>query len=310
MAKIIRFKSADQREWNQNQSMLVNENGTIVRPVTSKEQMTMFQVSKHVASSNKPFSTKTPDEESTVEARLTKLPGSTKSRIDFFIDGFGVRGGRELIKERLLAEHGPCQVYGINGKFLSMVRDPNAAKAKAPQGNAQAPSTDQCICKNWALSNGAAHPGKHHPVCQFNDKAPVEERGSFNDVGMDPTAAQAATGGLLPAVVASQPVSVPSVPSPEDCHCKGWALPDGSAKRVDVHHPICEFKEKWESNNPGNGEKYFIVNLTTLMAMREATPAEVKQAESDEEKGGVMMVTIEGEPYGVMLESDIKAAVA
>ena len=309
MAKIIRFKSADQREWNHNQSMLVNENGTIVRPVTSKEQMTMFQVSKHVAQSSKDFATKTPDETSTVEAKLTKLPGSTKSRIDFFIDGFGVRGGRELIKERLLAEHGPCQVYGINGKFLTMVRDPNAAKAKAPQGNAQAPSTDQCICKNWALSNGAAHPGKHHPVCQFNDKAPPEERGSFNDTGGDPTTVQAASGGLLPVAAIPAPV-VPAVPSPEDCHCKVWALPNGDAKRPDVHHPICEFKEKWEAANPGDGERYFIVNLNTLQAMREATPAEITQAEAEEAKGGVMTVAIDGETYGVMLESDIKSAVA
>jgi hypothetical protein len=309
MAKIIRFKSADQREWNQNQSMVINENGTIVRPVTPKEQMTMFQVSKHVAQTSKPFSTKTADEESVVEARLTKLPGTTKSRIDFFIDGFGVRGGRELIKERLLAEHGPCQVYGVNGKFLTMVRDPNAvAKARTAQGVAQAsgvPAPDQCICKNWALSNGAPHPGKHHPVCQFNDKAPVEERGTFNDVGGPLPVVTA--GVQLPAPPPPPPPAEPSVPSPGECHCKGWALPNGSPKPVDQHHPICEFKDKWEAANP-TGEKYFIVNLSTLQAMREATPEEVKQAEEDEAKSGVMMVTIDGEVYGVMLESDIKAA--
>lgn len=309
MAKVIRFKSADQREWNQNQSMLVNENGTIVRPVSTKEQMTMFQVSKHVAQTNKAFSTQTPDEPSTVEAKLTKLPGSPKSKIDFFIDGFAVRGGRELIKERLLTEHGPCMVYGINGKFLSMVRDPNAVKPKNPQGTVAAPSPELCICKNWALSNGAAHPGKHHPVCQFNDKAPIEERGTFNDVGMTATPQQASQA-VAKTVLAIPPPVVPSVPSPDACHCKGWALPDGTVRPENVHHPVCEFKEKYEALNPSVGERYFIVNLETLKAMREATPKEVEEAEAAAATGGVMVVNIDDVTYGVMLESDIRAAVA
>lgn len=310
MAKVIRFKSADQREWNQNQSMLVNENGTIVRPVSPKEQMTMFQVSKHVAQTNKGFSTQTPGEPSTVEAKLTKLPGSPKSKIDFFIDNFGVRGGRELIKERLLAEHGPCMVYGINGKFLSMVRDPNAVKPKSPQGTVAAPSPELCICKNWALSNGATHPGKHHPVCQFNDKAPIEERGTFNDVGMTATPQQATPIAAVQTATASPVPVASSVPSPESCHCKPWALPDGTLKADNVHHPVCEFKERWESANPPTDERYFIVNLETLKAMREATPKEVDEAEAAAATGGVMVVNIDDVTYGVMLESDIRAAVA
>jgi hypothetical protein len=291
--------------------MLVNENNTIVRPVSPKEQMTMFQVSKHVAQSNKGMSTNTPDEPSVVEARLTKLPNSPKSKIDFFIDGFGVRGGRELIKDRLLAEHGPCMVYGINGKFLTMVRDPNMVKPKSPQGAVQAPAPDLCICKNWALSNGAAHPGKHHPVCQFNDKAPPEERGTFNDVGMVATPQQASQASPQPLVAALPPAPpTPSVPSPDACHCKAWALPDGSVKPDNVHHPVCEYKEKYEALHPMTGDRYFLVSLETLKAMREATPGEVEEAEKAAETGGVMVVNIDDITYGVMLESEIRAAVA
>jgi hypothetical protein len=306
MAKIIRFKSADQREWNHNQSMVVNDNGTIVRPVTSKEQLTMFTMTKHVASSNQPFETKTPEENTTIEARLTRLPGSNKSRIDFFIDGMAVKGGRELIKERLLSEHGPCQVYGINGKFLTVVRDPNAVakKTTAAQGVSQAPSPELCICKNWALPNGATHPGRHHPVCEFNDKAPPEQRGSFNDVGGEapPVFQQTSAQKAIPL-----PPPAPKVPSPAECHCKNFAMPDGSVKPADVHHPICEFKEAWESANP-TGEKFFIVNLETLAVMREATVEEASQAEAEEAVSGVMTVTIDGTTFGVMTESDLRVA--
>jgi hypothetical protein len=161
------------------------------------------------------------------------------------------------------------------------------------------------------LSNGAAHPGKHHPVCQFNDKAPIEERGTFNDVGMTATLQQAASQATPVMVAAPVPApAVPSVPSPQNCHCKPWALPDGTAKPENVHHPVCEFKERWESANPPTDERYFIVNLETLHAMREATPKEVEEAEAAAATGGVMVVNIDDVTYGVMLESDIRAAVA
>lgn len=276
MAKVVRLKGPEQREWNSNISILVDEEGTIIRPITAKESMTMFQVGRHVAKTREAYSHKTPEEDSTVEARLEALPGGGVM-VRFYIDGLVVVGGREAMKARILQEHGPCILYRTNGKFLCAVRDPNQRLVTASEANRTTPAPDVCICKDWE----GRQKGKHHPICQHNDRAPLEERGSFGAsqsptasavvLASNPTVKATPTHKPLLAVGTKVPglgrsvketatvvapsktvkptVNIPGVtpPSPEACVCKSWALPDGvELDRNRHHHPMCEWKDKWQ----------------------------------------------------------------
>jgi hypothetical protein len=175
MAKVVRLKGEEQREWNTNRSILVDENGTVQRFVSPKETNAMFQLSRHVAKSKQGMTIKTPEEATSVEARIEALPGGAIA-IKFLIDGHLVVGGREAMRVRMLAIHGECQLRSLNGKFLTMVRDPRAKRPVATDAQRTTPNPDTCLCAAWA----GRQPGKHHPVCQHNDKAPIDERGDFS----------------------------------------------------------------------------------------------------------------------------------
>lgn len=319
MSKIIRLKSHEMREWSRNVSMLVDENGNVIRPVSAKETMTMMQVSKHVAATKKPVQVKTPEEPTMVEARIVPLPGTKQSVIKFFIDNLEVKGGREIMRDRLLAEHGTCHLHAMNGKLIAVVRDPRGVQVPSTPSVAVArgvPSADSCLCQQWSLSNGSPHPGKHHPICQYNEHAPPQERGSFEEDGGTPaqapvqSQAQATVQVSRQAPAAQQtPVAPPPepVPAPQDCYCKKWNLPDGSAKPADQHHPICEHKDKWEAQNKAT---YYLVDLDTIEVKREASADEVQEAESNEAVGGVLLCHIGDKTYGLMLQSEIQETLA
>jgi len=196
-----------------------------------------------------------------------------------------------------------------------MIRDPRAKRPVAADAQRTTPSTESCICSAWA----GRKPGKHHPVCQHNDKAPPKERGSFNDgLGDDgiPGNVQspAPTGPLsvgtnIPGLGAHQltesraaqvmPITqpVPQVPSPENCHCKDWALPDGTKKPENEHHPICEFKDKWVAPETGDSapEKMYVLDLDSGNTLREATSEEVTEADKNDG-----LITIAEKPYGIV----------
>jgi hypothetical protein len=304
MARVVRLKSQDQREWNRNQSILMSEAGVVVRPVSALEQQTMFQLSRHVAQTKQPAKTKTPGEASMVDARLDKLPGSNAMAIRFFIDNHSVVGGREYFKQRMLALHGECQLRSLNGKFLCAVRDPRAQRAVAEKIARKSPEASSCMCQAWPLSDGSAHPTTHHPVCQFNDGAPPEERGTFKEPSALPAPAQVASppaAVVEPAKPEAVVIPAVAVPAPEACHCKGWAQPDGSVKPDNVHHKMCEFRESWESANQA---KHVIIDLDSGIVMRDATLDEVKEAEENEKTSGTMTLTIGDKMYGVILESE------
>lgn len=351
MAKVVRLKGPEQREWNANLSILVDEDGTIVRQITAKESLTMFQVGKHVTRTRQPHTIETPEEGSKVEARLEALEGGGLM-VRFYIDGYVVVGGREAMKARYLAEHGACLLYRTNGKLLCRVIDPTLRVPLAAEANRTTPSPDICTCKDWA----GREQGKHHPVCQHNDRAPMTERGSFGSsqaptAGMTVVAAQPqmpvtpaykpvlAPGTKIPGLggkpkerIASGPapqpqtkpvghipgIPEPTVPSPSECVCHAWALPDGVEKfdRDTQHHPICQFKDKWvpplvpakpeevqtqpENEAPSTQVKY-LVNTNTGAVLREATADEL--IESDKNDG---IVVIDKVPYGIVDESGVE----
>lgn len=277
MAKVVRLKGHEQREWNANLSILVNtETGVIVRPITAKESMTMFQVSRQVARTRQALTTETPEEGSKVEARIEELHGGGVM-VRFYIDDMIVVGGREAMKSRILAEHGECILYRTNNKFLCAVRDPNLTRPNAVEANRSTPHPDHCACAKWA----GRQQGRHHPVCQHNQHAPPEERGEFvagqtasqtvlapgpRVTAPKPPPSMLAAGTVLPGfgkkggAKPARPVGTPiatgrtapavqvgvQAPHPTACACAKWALPDGTViDRQREHHPICEWKDKW-----------------------------------------------------------------
>lgn len=279
MAKVVRLKGHEQREWNANLSILVDEgNGTIVRPITAKESLTMFQMSRQVVKTKQGFTQETPEEGSKVEARLEPLQGGGLM-VRFYIDGYVIVGGREAMKSRILAEHGECMLYRTNGKLLCYVRDPNLRRPAAAEANRTTPHPDSCACSKWA----GRQEGRHHPVCQHNNNAPPEERGEFG-MTQGPTSqatvlapgaqipkglvpeSMLAAGTVLPgfgknagtkapvpagtAIVAragtQTALPVQNIPHPTACACARWNLPDGvTIDRTKQHHPICEWKDKY-----------------------------------------------------------------
>jgi hypothetical protein len=97
------------------------------------------------------------------------------------------------------------------------------------------------------------------------------------------------------------PVAIPpavKMPSPAECVCQGWEWPVGSQKVEGVHHPVCQWKDIWESSQV---PRMLLVNLSTGAVERQATMEEINAAKGD--KG---YINIGGEQYGVVLEADVR----
>lgn len=291
MAKIIRLKGFEQRRWFSASSVITLGDGT-ARELTRRENDVVFQLARFVRDKRQSARAKVPGEASTIEARLEKIEGSTASEVRFYVDGSLVESVRDVMSRELLATHGECQIRMTNGKFLAAIRDP--AKKRAAPGDVlrSAPRPESCICKDW----GDPHPGRHHPICEFNLKAAPEERGEGSVHGnieiMKPGAAKA----LPPAPPSPIEPRTPTVlPSPSECACKAWNKPEGSDPAE--HHPICEWHDEWKNRERG-GE--VLASVASGKPVRAATADEIKAADENEQKNGSRIIDVDGESYAVV----------
>lgn len=303
MSKVIRLSGSEQRRWNSHASVVVSEKGEMLRILSPREVDVMFQLGKFVREKRQSARAAVPGESGTIEARLEKLPGSPALEARFFVDGARIEGMREVMSRELLLRNGECQIRSTNGKFLAVIRDPNFVRSTPADAQRTSPKPENCVCRDW----GSPHPGKHHAICEHNNRAPAEERGEGRITDKDIELIQNKSEGELqakpetavpkPSVI--EPRSPTVLPSPEECVCNTWVRPDGDDGAG--HHPICEWRDPWENRESGHAEE-FLSDLTTGERGRAATPEEILQADQAEKMTGSRIITIGEKSYAVVPE--------
>jgi hypothetical protein len=323
MSKIIRLNPTDARTWRQNQPVLLDSNGAFVRLVSFSESRALGDVEKRARHLRQPVKLAFKDESGkSVELSSTPMQLSRETIVlRTTIDGLEVMSGRDYFRKQVLEQHGECQLRSHTGQFMCSIRDPNVVRPSAKDAMRNAPKPSSCPCRDW----GTPHEGRHHPICEWNVKAPPDERAlpedSMQSLGMIPVAApvmkqekpsilnmprlperavRAAAASAVSAPVAKAQVMKPV--APEDCVCKDWAKT--AASEPGKHHPICEHKEAWEAweANHGVAEKFLLVNLETSEIGRQATAEEARAARS--EAGFVLIGDVQ---FGVITESEARA---
>jgi hypothetical protein len=89
------------------------------------------------------------------------------------------------------------------------------------------------------------------------------------------------------------------VPSPDKCVCQEWLRPDQTTGGPD-HHPVCQWKERYERIAKSAPTGKVLVDLETRAVLRQATLEEEEEAKGD--KG---YCTVSGKPYGVIPVSEV-----
>jgi hypothetical protein len=302
----------------------VDERGDHVRLIELSETRVLSELQKRARATRQPqetdFKVMTPNGEVTSKLAVTFRELAPRTTVMFStIDGYEVVEGREFFTRQVLKVHGECQLRSHTGLFMRAVRDPHLSRPTAKDAQRAVPRAEHCQCKGW----GNPHPGRHHPSCENNAKAPLEEQALPDDSSMSmtshrvlvdnrpaekpsvlqtkaahrPNAAEATAQAQSVIAAASQP----SVPDPMTCICKDFVMPHTGAKRPDgVHHPLCQHKDAWDAMHL---PKMFLVSLSTGTVGRRATAEEIREASGD--KG---YVTIGSEQFGVLPEEEILGA--
>lgn len=86
---------------------------------------------------------------------------------------------------------------------------------------------------------------------------------------------------VAPRSQASTPAAILApAPDPRDCICREW-----SGTEDDKHHPICEFRERWEREHDIAAP--VLVELETGTVAREATTDEAEASKANEDQDGI-----------------------
>lgn len=296
MSKVIRLSGADQRRWNSHASVVVGAGGDPLRVLGPREVDVMFQLGRFVREKRQSARAKIPGTEITIEARLEKLEGSTAQEARFYVDGLRIEDMREVMSREFLQKHGECQLRMTNGKFLAVIRDPSKERSTPADAQRTSPRPENCVCRDW----GSAHPGKHHAICEHNQKAPPEERGesAVSDKDIELIGAGIEPKGP-PVPISKMPIveerSAQVMPDPDKCVCSTWQREEGAPGSG--HHPICEWRDPWESRSR---KEEFLSDVATGERVRAATQAEVEEADENEKRTGSRMIAIGDKSYAVV----------
>jgi hypothetical protein len=316
--KTLRLNPTDARTWRQNQTVLLDEQGNFVRHLSLNESRALSEVEKKARHLRQVVQLMVPgvgkNGETMVELVATPVQISRETlTVKSKVDGYDVVGGREYFLHQVFLKHGECQVRSHTGQFMKAVRDPNVVRPTAKDAMRNAPRPESCACAGW----GVPHVGRHHPICEWNVKAPPEERALPEDSVQFPNAAQLPPPlmkvekpsildmqkkppGVIPPPVSHMAVPLtpqPVVPSPAECLCQKFAKTDGSEDGK--HHPVCQWKEAWEAMHQ---PVMFLMSLSTGDIGRAASGDEIRAA-----RGEQGFVLIGGEQYGVVTEGEARA---
>lgn len=330
MAKIVRLTGAEQRKWTRNSQVILSGDGSPLREVTENEQRAIVELTRHMRVKRTSASARSPGESSTVAVHVETDERGRPTAARFTIDGMELTDTRSVMRSELLQKHGECQLRWTNGKVMTTIRDPRITRPTAKDALRSSTAPNNCVCKDW----GDPHPGRHHRVCQENQKAPPEERG---DLGMDggpvhvseaeveileagsishgsrEDAGQAPFGqkktgqrllstGATVGTVESAPVVVtpPAAYAPADCpnSCASWVRHDG---KTEGHHPICKYADAWAA---ASRPPMVLVDIDSGEVLRDAKIDEIGEAEASEKRTGAATVKIGDQLFLVMPRSD------
>lgn len=284
MTMQYRLTTEQTREWRSNQGMLTceGEDGAseVVRAATKEEIKASFDYAKWVQ-------TLPP------ERRAKAPPFSVK------VDGKScvITSIREILKAEVLAKHNADVILRANnGRTICVLRanpEKMAQVVEAQRSHSVAPHPDLCQCAAWP----EREPGKHHYICYWNDKCPIEHQSQQKVVGRVATAqGNVEHEKLRPRTEEPVKPEVLSPPEPLDCDCANWPKPEGC--RQDSHHPVCKWKDRWEEKQRGS-RSWFVKDPKSGRVLRRATEAEVLRSEAALEETGAPLIEIDGKEYVV-----------
>jgi hypothetical protein len=221
------------------------------------------------------------------------------------------RGAREALKARVFNEHGTTQLRAANRRILGTARS-TAARVPIEQaivrGAHHAPSPAECICREWQKPEGKQD--EHHPICvnksaweaQLAHSPDIErERALLSLASVDTTEQTADSTVTAPREADGAPKVEPSLapapiapaPAPASCICSDWSEAENGK-----HHPLCEFRERWEREHGIPTPE--LVELETGHFVREATAEEIEASRAKQAEDGVGAVELsDGKLYYV-----------
>lgn len=186
----VKLSTAEHRAWRVNKAQWVSPEGVVLRAVTPEEEKALFPAVERTKRMGKtqsyplevvyrqedPDTGQVYEQKTQMEAtvRITRTGREQGSFIaDVFVNGCRYVKGREIIEKRMLATHGDCNLHGPNGKRIRVVRDPRVRRPTYSESQRSAPHPDNCHCRGW---RDKGEPGRHHAACDWNAKAPSNER--------------------------------------------------------------------------------------------------------------------------------------
>lgn len=228
MPSNVKLTTAEFRAWRVNKAQWVSPDGYVLRAVTPEEERTLFPAierTKLVGRTQSYDLTVTYKHEDPETSRVVEtqqamqaiiritLTGRERHNyvIEVFVNGCRYVKGREIIEKRMLATHGECNLYGPNGKRLRVVRNPALRRPTYSESQRSAPHPDNCHCRGW---KNKGDPSRHHAACNWNEKAPPNERALPFEPVVEPTAIVDSPEPIES--LAFDPQSVRNVPAPVD----------------------------------------------------------------------------------------------
>lgn len=178
--KIVKITPTQFREWRANMPVLVDPKGNPLeklRTITEKEAKVLSELerrAKHMREGQLFIEGEGTPAEKRIEISLLEVNPQTIA-MHKSIDGMRVVDGREFFRQKMLSKHGECQMRSVTGRLMGTIRDPK--KIRPTVGvPLNTPRPENCECREWAGPDGLPHPGRHHRVCPWDKKAPLEER--------------------------------------------------------------------------------------------------------------------------------------
>lgn len=302
---IVKLCSSDARAWAHNQPLWLHQNGETARPVTREEQhaisrtlertrdrQSSFRVDlplhavvagrhgtgvRSMPSQGRPLPSKTAPGAPEIMKAAFEVSYVGKSRTVTVWNGdLRYAQGRDVLRARLLADHGECVLHGLNGKCMAVLRDPFVADRAPREGRRVQRSVN--------------------PADQAR-------------VAASPVAAVRHSGQSLSG---KEPVRSPEL-CPNDCRGRRgggeWALAKGARPPTEnEHHPICKFAAAWAETLPALSSGEILYDLELGTVARPAMPNEIEEADAVEKRTGVRQVTVGGRLFAVLPREEAQQA--
>lgn len=252
------------------------------------------------------------------------------------IEGCEVAEARTAIRMQLLKLHGThVRVMNPQGRFLGSSRV-TGKRGGGANGGSGAIDPTQCMCQKYA----GTVLGTHHAVCVNRPAWEAHKKRSVplkivpapnqlparhivapsahaaqnmkgQSLGVVPGAAKAYVTMMAPPRAVQNEVALNDAaderavivaavtPSPDDCICAKWSAPPKDDPMQ--HNPMCEHRQAWQAVHHTVTKKAVLVDLDSGEQVREASAAEIAEAETAQRDDGAPLAVVDGRTYLVAM---------